>query len=309
MAADDLAQTLQEARAALRARLEPSLERTLREALRDLDPLLRHEALTERLRRLARAAHVEASVSTASRIPAGAVLKSMVRKLTGWYVSAVVQQVNAFAFETSATLEAVALRLEALERRLEGLEPLAAPLRRPIRLPWPDQLAAALLAAADGLAPGARVLLADAAADPDTAIALTEHGFDVLGVTLDLDGADALAARGLEIRVVGLGELLEQLAPRSLAAAILRGPELEFASPATKRALLRAARRAVAGPLLVVWFEPAHLAADEALAAEGDLRPGPLSSGAWLRLLDEEGFDVVVEPLPGGVTLTRARAR
>jgi hypothetical protein len=309
MATDDIDDThalLAAERRRLRSHLPPSLERQLREALNELEPLLGARALRDRLRRLAGSAYVESDVSHASRKPGLALVKRAVKLATSWYVHAIVAQVNQFAFESVATLEAVALKLSELERRLEAVEPLRPALARTISLPWPEGTPRAVVDVLRELEPGSRVILADATADA-TAMELARAGLDVLGASLDPASADELAANGIEVRLVGLAELLRTLAPGSVDAVVLRGAELEFADAPAKRALLRAAREASRTLVAVAFFEPAHLLASEELAAEAALRPGPLPTGAWLALLEEERARVRLAPLAGGAHIAVAR--
>lgn len=302
LTAKELRDHLDETRAALRARLAPSLERTLREALIDLEPLLGPRVLAERLRRLAAASYVEADVPTASRILGLAVVKRGVRALVAWYVRAIVQQVNTFAFETAGVLEAVSIKLDELERRLGAVDDRTPGLGAPIALPWPPSASAAVVEVVAELDRGARVLVSDATND-DLADALAAAGLDVLGTSLDGDAADALAAAGIDVRIQTAGELLGATAPGSIDAVVLRGAELEFSDATAKRRLITSARRVARGPVIVVWSEPGRLAAEPTLAGVLALHPGPLPRPAWELLLRELGERPIVAPVADGLTM------
>lgn len=302
LTARELRTHLDETRAALRARLAPSLERTLREALVDLEPLLGPRALAERLRRLAAASYVEADVPTQSRIPGLAVVKRGVHALVAWYVRAIVQQVNTFAFETAGVLEAVSIKLDELERRLGAVEAPNAIPATTITVPWPPGANAAIVAALTELEPGARVLVSDATND-DLATALAAAGLDVLGTSLDREAADALASGGIDVRILTMSELLDATAPGSIDAVVLRGTEVEFSDVSAKRRLIASARRAVNGSVVLVWNEPERLAAEPSLAGVLALHPGPLPKAAWELLLAERGERPVLAPVADGLTM------
>ena len=243
----------------------------------------------EELSRAEQLAFVDYLVPTESTKPGVAFFKKLVRRLIGWYLRYVVQQVSSFGHAVTRTLGQLGERVETLEhaapvtdeRAVAEVRVAAAP---PDLTPW-EPLLRETLAGAPG-----RVLHAECGRG-ELVAHLVEAGIDAYGVE-PLEGlAMEGSGRGLDVRSDKATAHLTALPDGSLGGLVLTGcVERLPLSTLLHLADLARAKLAVGGRVVVVSATPSAWARAHA-PAEVDLAPGrPLHAETWETLLVGRGF-------------------
>lgn len=285
------------------------LERDLELLFQRFAPAATREGdFQEELSRTEQLAFVDYLVPTESTKPGVAFFKKLVRKLVGWYMRYVVQQVSSFGHAVTRTLGQLGERVETLEhaapvtdeRVVDQLRVAAAP---PDLSPWHAALVDGLRAL-----PG-RVCHAEAGRGALVAT-LTDAGVDAYGVEplepLAIEGS----GRGLDIRSDKATAHLAALPDGSLGGLVLTGcVERLPLSTLVHLADLAGAKVAIGGRVAIVSATPAAWLHAHS-PAEVDLAPGrPLHAETWDALLAARGFreidvqagrsSVALAPVPG----------
>jgi hypothetical protein len=287
---------------------------------RELDALLARHApdrladapLDELLARAEVAALVDVDVPTTSGVPGGAPAKRALRRLMAWFLAYVAQQVTASSRATVAVLGALARKVEALEAASPAVVAASLPPLDAVTpvADWVDDVVAAVRAApADG---PTRVCVSHAA-DGVLLDALVRAGVDAYGVEPDAASAEALAARGLDVRPGAAADHLARVGPASLLACVLAGGVEHQALGVRLQALDRALAALAPGGVLAVLSATPTAWDAAASPVSRDLAPGrPLHPETWIAVLAARGVaDVRVQqhgPGPGPDAVASASA-
>jgi hypothetical protein len=252
-----------------------------------------------------RGAFVDVDVPTASRLPAVAYVKKLLRKLMSWYLRYLAQQVSVFAASVVGALKLLGRRVEALEASTPGANPAVrdASLRAASAIDasaFEDAVAAALSGVAG------RVLVAESG-DGALVARLRRDGLDAYGCDPRVDVAPA----GIEIRSDDVVEHLHAVDADALGALVLVGL-VDRVPVGVQLALVEHAARVVAagGRVAIVGTVPAAWGRTTSVV-EADLAPGkPLHAETWAHLLTEHGFaGVSVQPGERTYVVTATRQR
>lgn len=255
---------------------------------------------------LDRAATVDAAVPTASRRPGVALVKRILRKLMGWYLTYVAQQVSLFGCGAAHSIRLIARRLAVLEAEARRSAPVAPPppnFRFPDLAEW-EQLVLDRLSDAKG-----RVLHAECG-DGELLRAMAAKGIDAYGVEPRGGAADALAAEGLDAWPDEVLAHLGAVSPGGLAGLVLSGCVDRMQRPAQGRLVELAAKVLAPGGTLVLVSATPRAWRRLASPIEVDLAGGgPLQAETWRWLLERAGFELcevhtgsagrVLAPIPG----------
>ncbi|MGH9023847.1 MAG: hypothetical protein ACRDV9_12240, partial [Acidimicrobiia bacterium] len=265
----------------------------------------------------ASASFLDAAVPVASRVPGGSLIKRSVRKLVGWYVRYLAQQLTTLADILVRGLRSLGLRHEALAERVVDLEraapadslvlsmssssmsgPLASPRPSgtPDPLSWSDELAEALAGS-----PG-RVCHAESG-EGGLVAALRDKGVDAYGVEPAESVAIRSAEAGLDVRPGGALVHLRSIPDGALGGVVLSGC-VDRVPAGVKRELVTvaASKTGYGGVVAVVSAHPRSWE-HSVPPVEADLAPGrPLHPETWSLLLREAGLEVerVREAAPTG---------
>jgi hypothetical protein len=253
---------------------------------------------------------IEPELPVASRNPALGVVKRVVAKLIGWYHSWLSQQIGTLAAALTSVMRALGTRVEQLERTSDG----AAHARAVVgRVPAARDDGAWEQVVCDALAGTAGRIAVIECGSGALVAALAAHGLDVYGVEPRPKEAEAAQAVGAEVRVDDGAAHLRGVAPRVLAAVVLRG----VVERAAIGDLFVVVERAVAclepgGTLVVCSVTPDAWGTGPTIA-EADLASGhPLRPETWQTVLADLGLSATrVEAAGSGayvVIATRASA-
>lgn len=302
----DLAKVLAEIDEEVRTRrakgdFPPGMERDLDLVFARFAPVAVHgDDLDGLIAAADRTAFIDPDLPTESRLPAVSIVKRVERKLIGWIIRWLTQQVTAFGGVVVQALKLIARRLERLEEVSAGADPAllgSAASSSATRL---DDVIASHLAGVQG-----RVLVAESG---DGALLRTLGDLDVYGVEPRADLAESAALTGLDVRNDAVLDHLRLVESGALSGVVLAGI-VDRAPVGAQVALLEHAARVVGpgGRLAVAGTSPAAWGTDNPV--EADLAPGrPLHPATWVHLLGQVGFagPAVVER-DGAYVVTAAR--
>lgn len=234
-----------------------------------------------------RMAFVDVEVPTGSRLPGVAVVKRTLKKLVGWYLRYLAQQVSAFASTVVTALRLLGRRVEALEAASPDPARLRGEAHRIGRVPTLDgpldHRAVRALEGRDG-----RLLVAESGGG-SLLRRLVEAGGDAYGC--DPEPAAADVDPGLEVRTDEALDHLRSVAEGALAGLVLQGcvdrlpvgSQLELAE-------LAAHVLGDGGSVVVLGTTPSAWVGGRDVV-ESDLAAGrPLHGDTWVALLERRGF-------------------
>jgi hypothetical protein len=290
--------------------LPPKLERELDELFLAHSPVAgRGGDLGDALRMVDAATFIDPVVPVDSERAAGAVVKKGMRSLLLWYVGWLTHQMSQSASAVSRALHIVDDRLQNLERQVEGQRVPAAgvvefPALQHAGAWWVEPAVAAV-----AKAPG-RILHA-ACGDGWLVRRILAAGGDAYGVDPRSRAVDAADLGTLDLRGEPVGEHLRAVAAAGLGAVVLSATVDGMGGAERGQLLTAIGTRLAPGGTLVVHSvtRQAWEAADA--PPEADLAAGrPLRPETWCSLLEQSGYEAVVQSGPGGadflVTAVRA---
>lgn len=289
--------------------LPPSLERELDAAFERFIPVGAGDMdgeIAGAVAQLERAATIDAAVPTGSRWPGVPLVKRALRKLMGWYLTYLAQQVSQFGSSAAHSMRLIARRLAVLEEQARRSLPVAPP---PPSFQFPDlgeweQLVLDRLADAKG-----RVLHAECG-DGALLRAMVAKGIDAYGVEPHGQAADALASEGLDAWPDEVLPHLGTVSPGGLVGLVLSGCVDRMQRAAQRRLAELAAKALAPGGILVLVSATPRAWRRLAPPVEVDLAGGsPLEAQTWRWLLERAGFELcevhvgaaqrVLAPVPG----------
>jgi SAM-dependent methyltransferase len=280
--------------------LPPKLERELDELFLAHSPVAgRGGDLGDALRMVDAATFIDPVVPVESERAAGAAVKKGMRSLLLWYVGWLTHQMSQSASAVSRALHIVDDRLGELDRLVEGQRVPPAGVVEFSALLRPDAWWVEPAVAAVAKAPGR--ILHVACGDGWLVRRIVAAGGDAYGVdprSLAVDTADLGV---VDLRGEPVGEHLRAVAAAGLGAVVLSGTVDGMGSAERGQLLAAIGTRLAPGGTLVVHSvtRQAWEAADA--PPEADLAPGrPLRPEAWCTLLDQNGYEAVAHPGPGG---------
>lgn len=299
----DLDQVRREIEDEVRARrasgdFPPGLERDLDAIFARFAPAVTGgDDLASALDAAERASFVDVDVPTESRIAAVGPVKRVLRKLVGWYLRYLAQQMSAFATSSVAALRHLARRVEDLESATPGA---SARVLEQARSVAPPPMVSGFEASVVEVLRGrtGRVLVAECG-DGTLLRLLVEAGADAYGVDPQASPTHELGRSGLEVRVDEALVHLRAVGEEALAGLVLTGcvdrlglgAQIELAERASAT-LADAGRIVVLGTAPEAWTRSVD-------AVTADLTPGrPLHGETWAHLLDAHGF-TTIEHRPG----------
>jgi hypothetical protein len=279
--------------------LPPRLERELDELFLAHSPVAgRGGDLTDALRMVDAATFIDPVVPVASERAAGAVVKKGMRSLLLWYVGWITHQMSQSASAVSRALHIVDQRLTDLEQQMDVQHLPDAVVEFP-GLSGPDVWWLELAVAAVAKAPG-RVLHA-ACGDGWFVRRVVAAGVDAYGVDPRDQCIETAQLGTLDLRAEALQEHLSAVAAASLGGLVLSG--IIEGLPAGERSKLLATIASKLAPGGTLVIHSATRTAWDAPEAppEADLTPGrPLRPEAWRLLLDQGGYEAVIQSGPDG---------
>jgi hypothetical protein len=290
--------------------LPPRLERELDELFLAHSPVAgRGGDLGEALRLVDSATFIDPVVPVDSQRAAGALVKRGMRSGLLWYVGWITHQISQFASAVSRALHIVDTRLHELERQVEERrDPGSGVVEFPGQH-GPDAWWAEPAVGAVAKVPG-RILHA-ACGDGWLVRLIEKAGGDAYGVDPRAHVIDRAELGVLDLRGEDVVAHLRAVAPAGLGALVLSGVAdgLDSGSRSQLLALVGTCL-APAGTLVVHSATRRAWDADDA-PYEADLAPGrPLRAEAWVRLLEETGYEAAAHQGPTGadylVTAVRA---
>jgi hypothetical protein len=302
----DLSKVLAEIDEEVRARrakgdFPPGMERVLDLVFARFAPVAVHgDDLDGLISSADRASFIDPDLPTESRLPAVSYVKRVERKLLGWAMRYLTQQVTAFGGIVVQALKLIARRLERLEEVSAGADPAllgSAVTASALRM---DDAITAHVAGLQG-----RVLVAESG---DGALLRALAELDAYGVEPRADLAESATLGGLDVRNEAVLDHLRLVEAGALSGVVLTGI-VDRAPVGAQVALVEHAARVVGpgGRLAIAGTSPAAWGADNPV--EADLAPGrPLHPATWVHLLEQLGFagPSVVER-DGAYVVTAAR--
>jgi hypothetical protein len=302
----DLSKVLAEIDEEVRARrakgdFPPGMERDLDLVFARFAPVAVHgDDLDGLISSADRASFIDPDLPTESRLPAVSYVKRVERKLLGWAMRYLTQQVTAFGGIVVQALKLIARRLERLEEVSAGADPAllgSAVTASALRM---DDAITAHVAGLQG-----RVLVAESG---DGALLRALAELDAYGVEPRADLAESATLGGLDVRNEAVLDHLRLVEAGALSGVVLTGI-VDRAPVGAQVALVEHAARVVGpgGRLAIAGTSPAAWGADNPV--EADLAPGrPLHPATWVHLLEQLGFagPSVVER-DGAYVVTAAR--
>jgi hypothetical protein len=302
----DLSKVLAEIDEEVRARrakgdFPPGMERDLDLVFARFAPVAVHgDDLDGLISSADRASFIDPDLPTESRLPAVSYVKRVERKLLGWAMRYLTQQVTAFGGIVVQALKLIARRLERLEEVSAGADPAllgSAVTASALRM---DDAITAHVAGLQG-----RLLVAESG---DGALLRALAELDAYGVEPRADLAESATLGGLDVRNEAVLDHLRLVEAGALSGVVLTGI-VDRAPVGAQVALVEHAARVVGpgGRLAIAGTSPAAWGADNPV--EADLAPGrPLHPATWVHLLEQLGFagPSVVER-DGAYVVTAAR--
>jgi hypothetical protein len=247
-----------------------------------------------------RTSFIDPDFPTESKLPAVSIVKRIERKLIGWIVRWLTQQVTAFGGVVVQALRLIGRRLDRLEEVSVGADPALLGSAATASANRLDDVLIAHLAGVRG-----RVLVAEAG---DGSLLRALAGIDVYGVEPRADLAESAVLGGSEVRNDAVLEHLRLVEAGALSGVVLTGI-VDRVPVGAQVALVEHAARVVGpgGRLAVAGTSPTVWGIDNPV--EADLAPGrPLHPATWVHLLEQLGFatPTVVER-DGAYVVTAAR--
>jgi hypothetical protein len=290
--------------------LPPRLERELDELFLAHSPVAgRGGDLGEALRLVDSATFIDPVVPVDSQRAAGALVKRGMRSGLLWYFGWITHQISQFASAVSRALHIVDTRLHDLERQAEERRD---PGTGVVEFPGqhgPDTWWAEPAVGAVAKVPGR--ILHVACGDGWLVRLIEKAGGDAYGVDPRAHVIDRAELGVLDLRGEDVVAHLRAVAPAGLGALVLSGVADGLDSGSRSQLLtLVGTCLAPAGTLVVHSATRQAWDADDA-PSEADLVPGrPLRAEAWVRLLEETGYEAAAHQGPTGadylVTAVRA---
>ncbi|MCU1487801.1 MAG: hypothetical protein JWN67_4547 [Actinomycetia bacterium] len=302
----DLSKVLAEIDEEVRARrakgdFPPGMERDLDLVFARFAPVAVHgDDLDGLISAADRTSFIDPDLPTESRLPAVSFVKRVERKLLGWAIRYLTQQVTAFGGVVVQALKLIGRRLERLEEVSAGVDPALLGSAATASTNRLDDVLTAHLAGVLG-----RVLVAESG---DGALLRIFAGLDVYGVEPRADLAESAALGGLDVRHEPVLDHLRLVEAGALSGVVLTGI-VDRSPVGAQVALVEQAARVVGpgGRLAIAGTSPAAWGTDNPV--EADLAPGrPLHPATWVHLLGQLGFatpDVVERD--GAYVVTAAR--
>ncbi len=280
--------------------LPPKLERELDELFLAHSPVAgRGGDLGDALRMVDAATFIDPVVPVESERAAGAVVKKGVRSLLLWYVGWLTHQMSQSASAVSRALHIVDDRLQDLERQVEGQRVPAAGVVEFPALLQPDAWWVEPAVAAVAKAPG-RILHA-ACADGWLVGRLVAAGGDAYGVDPRSSLVDTAELGALDLRGESVVEHLRAVASAGLGAVVLSGTVDGMAGSERAQLLTAIGTRLAPGGTLVVHSVTTQAWESADAPPEADLAAGrPLRPTTWCSVLQQNGYEAVAHPGPGG---------
>jgi len=302
----DLAAVLAEIDEEVRARrakgdFPPGMERDLDLVFARFAPVAVHgDDLDGLISSADRTSFIDPDLPTASRLPAVSFVKRVERKLLGWAIRHLTQQITAFGGVVVQALKLIGRRLERLEEVSAGADPALLGSATTASTNRLDDVLAAHLAGVQG-----RVLVAESG---DGALLRAFLDLDVYGVEPRADLAESAALGGLDVRQEAVLDHLRLVEAGALSGVVLTGI-VDRAPVGAQVALVEHAARVVGpgGRLAIAGTSPSAWGIDNPV--EADLAPGrPMHPATWVHLLEQLGFatPAVVER-DGAYVVTAAR--
>lgn len=302
----DLSKVLAEIDEEVRARrakgdFPPGMERDLDLVFARFAPVAVHGNDLEGLISAAdRASFVDPDLPTESRLQAVSYVKRVERKLLGWAIRYLTQQITAFGGVVVQALKLIARRIERLEEVTAGADPALLGSAASATSKRLDDVLTSHLAGLEG-----RVLVAEAG---DGALLRQLADLDAYGVEPRAELAESAALGGLDVRNDSVLDHLRLVEAGALSGIVLTGI-VDRVPVGAQVALVEHAARVVGpgGRLAVAGTSPAVWGAENPV--EADLAPGrPLHPATWVHLLGQLGFasPAVVER-DGAYVVTAAR--
>ncbi len=280
--------------------LPASLERELDELFLEFSPVgLQGKAkMRETLALIDSSAYVDIAVPTASNKAIGVYIKKTIRKMIGWYMRFIADQIIKMFWATSRMSHVLVEHVEDLEADVEAHRTPDLP----VDVVVPADLAAAWWApkAASALsAVGGRVAVGECGTG-SLVEALVASGVDAYGLDpSDLALEDAID-RGADLRAESVLDHLGVVADEALAGVVLTGA-VERLRPNERGQLMElVATKVAVGGTVVLHSTTPEAWARSAPPLVRDLAPGrPLHAATWAHLLGGRGF-AVTETTTGG---------
>jgi hypothetical protein len=305
-AALDLQQVLAEIDEEVRARrakgdFPPGMERDLDLVFARFAPVAVHgDDLDGLISAADRTSFIDPDLPTESRLPAVSIVKRVERKLLGWAIRYLTQQVTAFGGVVVQALKLIGRRLERLEEVSAGADPALLGSAATAAAGRLDDVVAGHLAGLRG-----RVLVAESG---DGSLLRRLEELDVYGVEPRGDLAESAALTGLDVRNDAVLDHLRLVEAGALSGVVLTGV-VDRSPVGAQVAMLEHAARILGpgGRLAVAATSPSAWGVDNPV--EADLAPGrPLHPATWVHLLEQLGFasPAVVER-DGAYVVTAAR--